>query len=89
MSGVQTRRAPRRYGTASFKEIAAELNVSATRVQYIERAALKKCRAWCEARGLTLDDLLVAAVAAPGARAANDALDGAGVEGEDVLIAED
>lgn len=40
-------------------EVAAELGVSRQRIQQIERRALRKCRTWCEQRGLDLDLLLV------------------------------
>jgi hypothetical protein len=43
----------------TLEEVAAELGLSRERVRVIEQRALRKCRAYCEARGLRLDDLLV------------------------------
>ena len=40
------------------REIAAQLGVSTQRVDQIEKAALKKCRAWCDRHRYTLVDLL-------------------------------
>ena len=44
----------------TLEEVAAELGVSREQVRIIEQRALRKCRAYCEARGLRLDDLLAA-----------------------------
>lgn len=40
------------------REIGEELGVGRERVRQIEQAALVKCRLWCQARGLRLEDLL-------------------------------
>ena len=45
-------------GQFTHAEIAEELGVSQQRIQQIERLALRKCRRWCEKRGLCLADLL-------------------------------
>jgi DNA-directed RNA polymerase sigma subunit (sigma70/sigma32) len=42
----------------STREVGKLLGVSANRVSQVERRALAKCLAWCEQRGLSLDDLL-------------------------------
>ena len=44
----------------TLEEVAAELGLSREQVRVIEQRALRKCRAYCEARGLRLDDLLAA-----------------------------
>jgi hypothetical protein len=42
----------------TLEEVAKELGVSRERARMIEQRALRKCRAFCQARGLCLDDLL-------------------------------
>jgi transcriptional regulator with XRE-family HTH domain len=39
-------------------EVASILGVSRETVRRIERRALQKCRAWCDAHGYKLDDLI-------------------------------
>jgi len=42
----------------TLEEVAAELGISREQVRVIEQRALRKCRAYCEARRLRLEDLL-------------------------------
>jgi DNA-directed RNA polymerase sigma subunit (sigma70/sigma32) len=44
----------------TLEEVAAELGIHREQVRIIEQRALRKCRAYCEARGLRLEDLLAA-----------------------------
>ena len=43
----------------TLEYVAVELGISREQVRVIEQRALRKCRTYCEARGLRLDDLLV------------------------------
>ncbi|MCF7985194.1 MAG: hypothetical protein K9L70_12385 [Thiohalocapsa sp.] len=42
----------------TLDELAAELGMSRQAVHQIEQKALEKCRRWCRARGLRLEDVL-------------------------------
>jgi len=42
----------------TLEEVAAELGIHREQVRIIERRALRKCLAYCKARGLRLEDLL-------------------------------
>jgi hypothetical protein len=42
----------------TLEEVAKELGVSREQARMIEQRALRKCRAFCQAHGLRLDDLL-------------------------------
>jgi DNA-binding XRE family transcriptional regulator len=47
-----------RQGLMTQREVAGILGTSYQNIQQIERKALRKARAWCLARGLSLYDLL-------------------------------
>ncbi|MCG6898075.1 MAG: hypothetical protein LJE61_10185 [Thiocapsa sp.] len=42
----------------TLEEVAAEMGIRREQVRVIEQRALRKCRVYCEARGLRLEDLL-------------------------------
>ena len=44
----------------TLEEVAADLGIHREQVRVIEQRALRKCRAYCEAWGLRLEDLLAA-----------------------------
>ncbi|MCB1819605.1 MAG: hypothetical protein H6961_11645 [Chromatiaceae bacterium] len=46
------------YGGATLEECAQVLGITREGVRLIEKKALAKCRSWCEAQGLDLEDLL-------------------------------
>ena len=52
------RKPPEAWTPPTYAEIGEALGLTRQRVHQIEREALRKCRAWCEARGLDLSDLL-------------------------------
>ena len=43
----------------TLDDVAAELGVNREQVRQIELRALRKCRAFCKARGVRLEDLLL------------------------------
>jgi len=43
---------------ATLGEVAKELGVTAERARQIELAALRKCREWCQRRGLRFEDII-------------------------------
>jgi len=52
--------APPEPALCTLDEVAAELGIHREQVRIIEQRALRKCRAYCKARGLRLEDLLAA-----------------------------
>jgi hypothetical protein len=44
----------------TLEEVGAEVGMHREQVRIIEQRALRKCRAYCEAHGLRLEDLLAA-----------------------------
>lgn len=57
-SPSRSRTATKPHGAIPHRVIAAELGVSTERCRQIEKAALAKCRAWCDQHGYSLADML-------------------------------